>query len=270
MKIKNGIEDEDKKHQKDNFIFIGFPGGGKTWLATTLPGRTFAFAFDPTAARVYELCPWIDYIEYPVNSLELGTFSLTEGKNKKGVSTNAPRPTAYNQYAQDVVELLRQKTLNEYDNIIMDSTTTCLESIMDEVLYLNDRMGRQPHMDDYGPQITTMRQTFRQLCSPDIKARTVFIVHNEYAQDKETKRMEYIPLLTGKLKTQVAIYFNHIFHCVVENGKYQVQTVPNKTFKMARTSFEHLEDVHDVTIPITDINKRQNFGMGEILQQIKG
>lgn len=267
LNIKNGGDIEPST--KDNILLIGQSGGGKSKLVTTLPGKTFVFMFDPAGKAAYAECPWVDFIEYSVDLMDMTPYSLKADNNTGAPLTKSNVPQAYAEYAKDFEEMWNTRAFDNYDNVVMDSATTLQEVIMDAVLHKNQRFGKQPQIDDYGPQMVTTKKTFRQLTSDKLNIRTVFILHDEYTQDDLTKKVMFIPMLTGKLKAQLPLYFNHFIRCFSKPGPkgadYFIQTTPSRDCPAIRTSYHGLDHMHDVTIK--DFKSAQDYGLGKIIKE---
>lgn len=251
-----------------NIILVGQAGGGKSKLAATLPGRSLVFMFDPSALAAYRGYKHVDTIKYDINGVNLQAYSLSKDANKKVLrSVSAVKvPQAYNQFDKDFNDLLKSGDVDNYDNLIIDSTTTVQDHIMDVVLYMNGRLGHAPQQDDYPAQMNTTQKVFRWMTSLPIN--TVFIMHDTLNKDEISGKIEYTPLITGKLKGKLPNLFNHYLRCFAKpSGKgvrYMIQTVPDHQVQGCRTSFTGLDPKHDVTIE--DLSRPQDYGLGKILR----
>lgn len=233
---------------KPKILLLGDTGSGKTSQFLTLPGKKFAYLFDPNAILSLQGYD-VDYEEFYPDRLNLSVKSL-----KKGVSgdqnTNY-KNDMYGLWERDFDERLESGFFDEYDAISFDSATTFLDLIMDRVLTINGRAGQWPQQDDYGPQMNTFLNVCRTLTSLN---KTVFMTgHLEVKQDNLTQRIFRGPMMTGKLKSKVPLLFSDILICDSENdGKggmtYRVQTVPDRLTTTVRTAMKGLEIYEDVTI----------------------
>ncbi len=272
MEIKNAGDTTTPTYHK--IMVVGQAGGGKSKLATTLPGKTFAWVFDPSAESAYAGCPWVDYSKYSLDLLDLTPYSLTKATNERiqKVATVAP-PKAYLEYAKDFNQAWSDKLYDSYDNIVLDSYTTFQDAAMDAVMFNNGRFGKVPQQDDYPAQMALAMRNLRSLCS--LEKNIYIIFHDTMEQDATTKKMLFIPLITGKNKTRIPNLFNHLIRCSAEQEKnlqtgkmesvYKIQTAPDRYVPGIRTAFTGLDPMHDVTI--RDFSKAQEYGLGKIIKE---
>ena len=273
MIINNAADTQISKFHK--FMIVGQAGSGKSKLATTLPGRTFAWVFDPSAETAYAGCDWIDYSSYKLDLLDLTPYSLSKEANarvqKIGV---AQAPTAYTDFAKDFNEAWSTKLYDSYDNIILDSATSFQDAAMDAVLWNNKRFGKVPQQDDYPAQMALFLRNMRSLTSLEKNIYVIF--HDTLEQDGATKKMTYIPIITGKNRAKVPNLFNHLLRCSAKQERnnvtnkmephYLIQTTPDSYCPGVRTAFEGLDTFHDVTIPQGQFKNARNFGLGTLMK----
>lgn len=248
------------------FFLLGDTGSGKTSLLPTLPGRKFAYLFDPNAIlslRGHDL----EYEEFLPDRLNLSVKSL---KKDVGDKTTSFKNDLFVEWEKNFNAKLDSGYFNNFDVIAFDSATTFLDLIMDRVLTINARAGQWPQQDDYGPQMMTFTNVCRSLMS---LGKTIFMTgHMETKQDELTKRIFRQPMLTGRLRTKIPLLFSDIFICEAENdgrGKitHKIQTSPDRITTCVRTSFKGLEAFEDVTV---DWGKNpETQGLGKLLAQEK-
>jgi hypothetical protein len=229
-------------------LVLGSTGSGKTTQILTLPGKTFAYLFDPNAILSLQGAD-IDYEEFLPDRLNLSINSLKAGvgdKNRANITS-----TLYNEWEQDFSSRLSDGFFNEYDNICMDSATTFQDLIMDRVLTINGRAGQWPQQDDYGPQMLTFTNVVRNLAAT---GKTIYMTgHMETFQDKLTQRVFRGPMMTGKLKTKIPLLFSDIFVADAETDqqgvvRHKIQTTKDRLTDCVRTSFKGLNPFEDVTL----------------------
>lgn len=247
-------------------LLLGDTGSGKTTQLLTLPGRTFAYLFDPNAIlslRGFD----IEYEEFLPDRLNLSVKSLSKGKGDN--TTNLPSQI-YLEWEKDFDNKMRTGYFDSFDNIALDSATTFLDLIMDRMLTINGRAGSWPQQDDYGPQMQVFTNVCRTLMSLN---KTIFMTgHLETKKDELVQRIFRQPMMTGRLRTKIPLLFSDIFVCEAENDgrgnvKHKFQTVPDRITTTVRTSLKKVEPFEDVTI---DWNKPVvGQGLGGLLAREK-
>lgn len=242
------------------FLMLGDTGSGKTTQLLTLPGKTFAYLFDPNAILSLRGSD-IDYEEFLPDRLNLSVKSLS--KDKGGDKTTSHKNSLFVEWEKDFDDKMNSGFFNDYDNVAFDSATTLLDLIMDRVLTINGRPGQWPQQDDYGPQMQVFINICRTLMSIN---KTIFMTgHLETKQDELTKKIFRGPMMTGRLKTKIPLLFSDIFVCEVENdgrGKiiHKIMTVPDRTTTTVRCSFRGLDPYEVVTLDFAKDLKDQGIG----------
>lgn len=250
---------------KHKILLLGDTGSGKTTQLLTLPGKKFAYLFDPNAIlslRGHD----VDYEEFLPDQLNLSVRSLSKGK---GDSTTNHQNSIYQEWEKDFDDRVQDGFFDDYDVIALDSCTTFLDLIMDRILTINGRPGAWPQQDDYGPQMVTFTNVCRTLMALN---KTIFMTgHMEVKQDELTKKIFRKPMMTGRLSTKIPLLFSDIFVTEVENDgrgnvTHKIQTVPDRMTTSIRSSFKPaLDPFEDVTI---DWDKPvEGQGIGGLIQQ---
>lgn len=251
---KNAHETSSRK-----FLLLGDTGSGKTTQLLTLPGRKFAYLFDPNAILSLQGHD-VEYEEFLPDRLNLSVKSL---KKDVGDKTSAFRNSLYQEWEKDFNDRVTSGYFNNFDVIAIDSATTLLDLIMDRVLTINGRAGHWPQQDDYGPQMMSFTNICRQLTA---LGKIVFLTgHLETKQDELTKRIFRGPMMTGRLRTKIPLLFSDIFVTEAENDgrgnvTYKIQTVPDRTTTSVRTTMKGLGPFEDVTIDWSKPVEGQGIG----------
>jgi len=253
------------KGREDNFMIVGPPGGGKSKLAGTFPGKTLVSAFDPSAKAAYAGLGHIDLVEYPVDSMEM---SVTVKRNEgiKNLTTGKREPKAYETFAQDLIEIINTGIYKNYDNWVFDTVTTFEAIALDAVMFKNGTFGHVPKIDDYPPAMQLLTKLVRAVTP--LPMRIIFLLHDELVQDEISKKIENQMLMTGKLKRKLPVLFNHLLRVEVDTvankgNRYILMTKSDIRNPYIRTSLEGLDPKVDVTIE--DFSDPQKYGMGKIL-----
>lgn len=292
---KNATEEDVGKPK---FLLLGPSGSGKTSQLLTLPGKTFAYLFDPSALSTLKGYD-IEYELFMPGRVNLGAVSLSKGKSDR--KTTDTSSDTYTRWEADIDkkllpdenkyglterrvwvrdadteedsdaghwEVLEQPAcwLDQFDNIGFDSFTTFSDMVMDRILKINGRPGQFPQRDDWGGQMQTITNVVRTLVS--MNKLLLFTAHEEFKQDNETSRMQNIIMLTGRLRVKLPLLFSEMLHMECASTptevKYQMQTRPDRLNPAIRTSFRDLEMFHDVTI--SDWKNPTRFGLGKLLR----
>ena len=240
--------------QPHKFLVLGATGTGKTSQLLTLPGKKFAYLFDPNAILTLRGHD-IDYEEfYPANlSLDVRSLSSVSGSTeKKGDKLMGKRSSEiYLNWEKDFDSKLASGFFDSYDVIAVDSCTTLLDLIMDRILTINGRPGSWPQQDDYGPQMMTFTNIVRTLTG--MGKMIYFTGHLELEKDELSQTIYRIPVMTGKLKSKIPLLFSDILATDVSNdgkGKvtYTIQTISDRRTPTIRCSIKGLLPHEDVTI----------------------
>jgi hypothetical protein len=250
---------------KPKVLLVGGPGTGKTSQFLTLPGKSFAYLFDPSAINSLRGFD-VDFEMFVPSVVNLGIQSLTKGKGDP-ISKTSDAHQVYNEWEKDYEAKVKDNFFAEYDNILIDSFTTFADIIMDRVLFINGREGRWPQQDDWTAQMGTMRNVVRTFTGQH-NLTLVCTAHDQFKQDDQTKRMINQIMLTGQLRTKLPLLFSDMFHleCATKANKsiYQMQTKPDRLNPSVRTAYKDLDQFIDVTIE--DWSKPTQYGLGKILQ----
>lgn len=231
------------------FLILGPTGSGKTSNFLTLPGKKFAYLFDPNALLTMQGHD-CDYVEFLADKQNLQVHSLSKEKNKN-IPKRQMTSTVYEAWEADFNERMESGFFEQYDWLSMDSCTTLLDIIMDRVLSLNGRFGEWPNQDDFGPQMIAFKNIVRAWTS--LGKGIYFTGHLESREDKVTKKVSESPMMTGRLRQQIPLLFSDIFSLesdVSSDGKaqYLLNTVNNRMQQFHRTSIRGLNPKEDVTI----------------------
>lgn len=255
---------------KPKFLLVGSTGGGKTAQIVTLPGRTFAYLFDPSALSTLRGFD-IDYETFFPEKLNISAQSLSKGKGDKPVSGSAEDASSvYREWEEDFEKKIASGYFDNFDNIAFDSFTTFSDIVMDRILYLNGRPGHFPQQDDWTAQMASITNVVRTLVG--MNKCLLFTAHDEFKQDEASKRMQNVLVLTGKLRIKMPLLFSEIWHmdsqCTAEKIQYTAQTRQDRLNPTIRCTIRDLPMYADMTIK--DFKRPQDYGLGAILKSKLG
>jgi len=253
-----------KEYQLDRLriLAIGPAGSGKTTQLRSLPGKKLLFCFEDNALNSLKGASDIDYMLYLPDVVEIAPRSLATKQNVRATPATGEKPQAFDNFVKDFNDLLRdEETFAKYDVIAVDSLTSLSKAVMDAVLWLNNRTGQQPAMDDWGAQLNTIENTVRKMTS---LPRLVYITaHDTMMQDELTKKIVNELVLTGQLKIRIPMLFSDIFKFFYDGEKYKILTRPDRYNVKVRRSLHDLDNEVDVTID--DFANATESGLGRLL-----
>jgi len=236
---------------------LGYTGAGKTTNFLTMPGKKFAYLFDPNAIRTLRGHN-IDYEEFLPDVQTFAVKSLAKKKGSSSREAKGDKPIVsskgsetYRFWEEHFETSLENGFFDHYDSILFDSATTFLDIIMDRVLTINGRPGQWPNQDDYGPQMVTFTSIVRAACA--LGKNLFFTGHVEITKDDITSRVFQTPILTGKLKAKLPLLFSEIlfFEAAADTRgtvDYIVQTKPDRLTPLIRTTLRGLDYKENINI----------------------
>ena len=261
-------KDVDVSSYKENILVVGETGSGKTSLIRTLPGKVFAYLFDPNAKRSIAGAD-IEYEEFLPDSLELDV--TIKGFNKGSKSDRSPsrkEPMVYLNWVEDLTKKAEGGFFKEYDWVCFDSLTFLQKACFDRQMYLNNRYGGVEELADYRIVGSKISDVFRAVTSEPINVYCTG--HIQEWQDELTKRITTEIRLSGQAKTTIPLMFTQILLGKSESDdkhkKYVIQTRPEKRgLQCIRSTWDGLEMIEDVTIQ--DMTHAEDYGIGNIMKR---
>jgi len=252
----------------ESWLLIGDTGSGKTTLFLTIPGKKFAYLFDPRALATlggYD----IDYEEFYPEGDDLDPYPRSVRKDKSFLSDNPtgrmPEPTLYLRWLEDINKRFDSGFFNDYDAVMIDSGTLLARVGHYRVRWLQEKKKREDERTDYrlsGDMISDALWQFSTL-----PCHTVVTVHHEMRKDGTTAKVNNRMTLPGGARMVTPRLNSNIWVCTCENNKYMVQTRPSRENPTVRTSmkFRDMALHHDMTIP--DLQNPEKYGIGGILSE---
>lgn len=254
----------------ERILLVGKTGGGKTAQIWTLPGRKFAYIFDPNSMRTLQGCD-VDYELFLPEILEMD--ATLKGFNK-GAKDDKPatkrEPLLYMRWIDDINERAEKGFFKDYDWLVMDSLTFLSKAIMDRQTYINGRYGGIEDLGDYRVVGSKLADLFGSITS--LPQNLFCTGHLNVYQDDKTNKIETLIRLPGKARDVLPLMFTNIWLTVhkdtKEGMKYLVRTRPeDRGLQDIRCSIRGLEAEEDVTIPNLDNAAAGRFGIGRLLSK---
>lgn len=261
---------------RQKFLFYGNVGSGKTSLFRTIPGRKFLYMFDPAGLNSIKPSDDIYYETFLPDTISMSLSTLKGVKDSKAPTYSAA--TTYVDWEKDFENRLNKNWFTDptveidgvkggFDCIGLDSISTLSDLIMDRILEINGRSGKNPEISDYGIQASTITRIVRNAAATG--CYVCLTAHEVADQDKLMRTVANKIMVPGQLKQKLPILFSDIYHCKVDrdnggNVKYQIETIPSDLYPTARCSLE-LKPIEDVTIDMRAQDATQ-YGIGKILR----
>lgn len=234
-------------------LAVGEIGSGKTSQVWTLPGRKFAYLFDPNAEEALEGCPDLEYLSFAVTpeDINIAARALKKGSGEAELTRQGgkrPEPRTYIEFLRDFQEREKGGYFKDFAWVVVDSYTTLSDIVMDRVRYLGGNLfAGQPQQEDYGPEMEIIKNLTRTFAN--LGTNLYFTAHTERRQDKESKLIGKEVMLTGRNRKRIPALFSHIFGLHYSEGKFLCATRPDgRENPLARTHIRGLQPVEDVTI----------------------
>lgn len=247
-------------------LAVGEVGTGKTTAFRTLPGKKFAYLFDPNSLASLEGSD-IDYIEFLVDRTDLDLAIKTLRKSGEGAIGDKQSgelkavPKTYVNFEEDFQEREQSGFFKAYNWLMFDSLTTLGAIIMDRAQFLNKSMGKQPEQPDFAIEMTNMRNNLRIATSV---CNLYCTAHFEPQRNELTGRVYNQLVITGKNRLRIPLMFSDIFRfdceLVGEKARYTVKTVKDREDPAIRTAVKGLAPVEVVTIDFKKPIEGQGIG----------
>lgn len=224
-----------------NIIIYGDLGTGKTHSLGTAPKPIVIDSFDPGG---------LDTLRPEIEASDVIPTDYAESDPLK--------PTSF---AKWVSSLNLRRTKKFYEQLAerggtycIDSATTWADSIMDFVLQKAGRVGETPQLQDYGKQITILRQymySFTQL-----PCHCILTAHITFDKDEVLGGIKTNILITGKAKVRIPMLFSEIWVALCKatskGSEYKFQTQSDSLYtartRIGRDKFERYEEPNVSTL----------------------
>jgi hypothetical protein len=237
------------KYQR--ILLIGGTGTGKTTQFNTLPGKKFAYLFEPSAefslsddVETQMLLPGRGELDpYPRSLLKGGkqTFDRKEGEVE---------PKLYLNFLADLNKKFDEGFFDKVDALLVDSLTLLAKANLDRVTYLQRKAKREDERVDYRISGDNIYDAVFQLTT--LPCHIIFTLHNKFGKDDSTHKSFNRLALPGSARETIPRLMSNVWVCSHEAGKYMIQSQPTKENPTTRSSVRGIQQYTDVTL---DFNK---------------
>lgn len=262
-------------------LLVGPTGSGKSSQAFTLPGKKFAYIFDPNSMATLRGCD-LEYERFmpDVMSMDMSLKGFNiDPSTKKPFKGDKPtgklEPRLWLSWGDHFNAKYAEGFFKQFDWLIFDSLTFISKCIMDRQLYINNRYGDLEERADYRIVGNKMADVFGTINTMDINI--LCTGHIDTYEDEDTKRIRTQLMLPGRARKMLPLQFTDIFLShVVETAdkkgvRYQIRTVPDpRGLQDIRTSMSGLSPEEDVTIgdgktAPRDVPNPEKWGIGKLI-----
>lgn len=270
--ISNAADDNDPQSEK--LLVLGPAGAGKTTMEITLPGRKFAYFFDPNGKRAIQGYN-IDYLEFLPDASEvdwtLKSFNRDSRPSDRPKSSQTKEPTVYNRWEDDLNNRYDRGFFANYNWLIIDSLSLCVYAMMARLLWLNKRYGDIEELSDYRVTGRKMAEVFLPITSLHTQYPKLGLYCTGHLIDRQnelTKKITTELDLPGAARTLLPKMFSNIFEVrQTREGELQQYNLLTRSdprgYQGLRCSFKNIDPIVDMTI--RDFKKPEDFGIGALL-----
>jgi hypothetical protein len=251
-------------------LIAGNTGTGKTSQIWTLPGRKFAYIFDPNALSSLKGCD-LDYeVFFPdIGMVDTGLKGFNKGSKSDSNRSKRAEPKVYNLWEDHINTHYEKGFFNDYQWLIFDSATFFSKAVMDRQLYINNRYGGTEEIADY----KIVGAKFAEIMTPITTSHlNIFMTaHLSVYQDEKTSKVTTQLFLPGRARNLMPLQFTDVLQALtIEDEKkgvrYVIRTRPDpRGLQDIRTSIPGLETIEDVTIE--DFKHPERYGLGALLSR---
>lgn len=219
--LKDLAEDKTIK-----LLIFSDSGNGKTCFANSFPGKIYNFDFDnkiSSAANFYTGTEQLNEIEYdsyaPTKKDDIGPME---------------------RFIKKINEFDERRSDFPFKTIVVDSLTTFSDEALKYIMKINPGIKRMEtkgaataSMQDYGVARTFFKQVIMGVLS--LPCNVIFTAHIATDKDENTGEILRTPLIAGKLKNELPIYFAEVYRAYVETDakgvrNYMAQTQSDSKF----------------------------------------
>jgi len=209
-KVQKADEIDPTKPNPLKILLIGASGTGKTTGATTLPGRKLLIDLDGRSDCV-------------AGFKNLSILKLLDA--------NPNQPLAWFELEKLRDEIWSQVRQNKfpYDSLIVDGITALCKFAMNWALMLSGADGKMmskspgggPSRPHYSPAMFALDRWINSILALPINI--LFTTHEELFEDEHLQTLTFYPKITGKLRTELANWFNESYLTTTTKGVNKIK-----------------------------------------------
>lgn len=258
-------------------LAVGATGTGKSAQAWTLPGRKYAYVFDPNTLATWKgvadqlgiASPDIEAEVFQPDLLEMDATlkgfrsgSKTDTPEMVGRTKKESEPMVYMDFIEHINQKVEDEYFKDFDWLIFDSLTFLNRATMNRNMFINDHYGHIEDLADYRVVGSKISELFTSLSGLSINI--YMTAHWSSFQDEKTKKIETQINAPGSSRRMLPLVFTDIWQTLRDDEGYVIRTKPDpRGLQDLRSSIVGLEELEDVTID--DFSKAEEFGIGAIL-----
>lgn len=178
-------------------LIYGKTGSGKTYSLRTARRPVHLDSFDPNGSQSVD--DVINTSSNPDGYIFVDTRFEVE---------NPGSPTAWVLWASEIKRRYGAKYFDHIGTYATDLTSMAAAA-MNEVLKKAGRPGGTPQQNDWLPQMTMLENAMRFILS--FPCDVVVLAHVNIVKDEIVGKLEYSPLITGKLVVRVPLMFSEVY-----------------------------------------------------------
>jgi len=236
----------DPSTYKWKVFLAGASGAGKTTAAAmTLPGRKLLVDFDNRSETV-------------IGIPNLDIYSCYESEPK------SPKAWMKAEAVRKVIIAEVKQGIFPYDSVIFDGLTMLGRISLNWALTLDPKrgLGGSPARQHYGPQMDNLAKFV--LSTLALPLHIAYTGHIELFQDDATGAQKFYPKITGKLRTEVANWFNETYFCHRSNDadghlQYYWQTAGSGRNEFFKSSLNQMNKYWEDPIILNLDEERAGF-----------
>lgn len=252
----------------NSFLLIGPAGSGKTTQLLTMPGKKFAFIFDPNAVAALAGQDIESEIFVPAVVGRTLTPSGKKEVTQAGVTTSVQ---VYERFWAFVREGVISGYFDQFDSLMLDSLTGLTEVWRERVVAQLGKPDGELEGREYGLLTKEISNALRQITS--LNKNLLVTAHRKNLMDNSGMNLKGVePELVGKSRAVVPTHFSNVFYTTAAGTStgvtYKFITRPNAMISEARPclALAHITAEFDATIK--DMQNPGNYGIGKLIKEI--